>query len=249
MIVNKLEQKLLQGEVSDLCRAALIASGVATQSEMDSYLGRLDGLWRSIPLETLAPQSKLEVAQRLFHWLWQRRPARYRSGGSFKLTDVLEAELDSASQAIGNCLGLTLLYNVLLERLDLQPRAVHLDSAFGIGPHVFTVMHLEECRPEPVEGRSIDIENIFPHGFDYKGHLGHPQRKEWDSRQLVADVYASRGSQCFEAGKLEAAVDSYERALALNPTHPTATLNRAMALTELGRGEEASQGLAEESLA
>ena len=262
MKVSELEERLLRGEVGELCRAALIASGVATQPEMDSYLGRLDRLWRSIPPETFAPESKLEMAQRLFQWLWQRKPARYRSGGNFKLTEVLEAELDSTSQAVGNCLGLTLLYHVLLERLGLQPRAVHLDHAFGIGPHVFTALRfegrcpelVEECRPstgsgghpELAEGRSIDIENIFPYGFDYKGHLGHPQRKEWDARQLVADIYASRGNQCFEMGKLEAAVDLYEKAMGLNPTHPTAALNRAVALAELGRGGEVGETVAEE---
>ena len=255
MRVNALEERLLQGEITDLCRAALIASGVATRSQVDSYLSLLDRLWRSIPAEVLAPRSKLEAAQGLFRWLWQRKPARYRSGGHFKLSDVLEAEMDSTSEAVGNCLGLTLLYNVLLERLGLRPRAVHLDHAFGIGPHVFTVLHFEGRRPERsaeltprlVEGRSIDIENIFPHGFDYKGHLGDPQRKEWDSRQLVGDIYASRGNQCFEAGKLEAAVDLYDKAMVLNPTHPTAALNRAMALAELGKTEEAGKGLAEHS--
>jgi len=239
MRVNALEERLLRGEVGDLCQAALIASGVATRSQMNSYLSLLDRLWHSIPAEALAARSEVEAARRLFQCLWQRKPARYRSGGHFKLSDVLEAEMDSTSEAVGNCLGLTLLYNVLLERLGLRPRAVHLDHAFGIGPHVFTVLHFE--------GRSLDIENIFPHGFDYKGHLGDPQRKEWDSRQLVGDIYASRGNQCFEAGKLEAAVDLYDKAMVLNPTHPTAALNRAMALAELGKTEEAGKGLAEHS--
>ena len=224
-MTNELEEQLLGRAVSDLCRIALIASGVETPDQLNSYMAKFQELFLDIPIEVALASHELERIGRLFDWLWRRKPARYQSGGNFKLTDVLDVELDPARQTVGNCLGLTLLYNVLLERLGFSPTAVHLDSAFGRGPHVFTVLHLER--------HSLDIENILLDGFDYRGHLSNPHRKEWDNYGLAADIYTSEGNLLFEAGRLEDAVSSYDKAILLNSDHPTAVLNRSMALAAL----------------
>ena len=122
---------------------------------------------------------------------------------------------------------------MLGQRLGLKLRAVQLEDAFGLGPHVFTVLY--------VAGSSIDAENVFPHGFDYRGHLDNPQQQEWGDRELIADIYHSMANSLFEQQELERAIESYDRAIRLNPKYTKARLNKGIALVELGRIAEARE--------
>lgn len=112
-------------------------------------------------------------------------------------------------------------------------KAVQLEYAFGLGPHVFSVLY--------VGGHSIDIENVFPYGFDYREHKGDPKRNEWGIRELVADIYHSMANSFFEQGKLNSAIENYEKAIALNPKYSKARLNKGIAVVELGRLAEARE--------
>jgi len=231
--IDKLEKTLLtseKGEKIDLAQGALIASGVNDEREFNRHLAKIDRLCQEIAQAQKG--SDVERAREIFHWLWWAKPRRYEYRGSFKLSDVLDAVLGEKEQ-VGNCLGLTILYNVLAQRSGLDVTAVHLEDAFGIGPHVFTVLH--------VGGRSIDIENIFPDGFDYRGHKGNPQREEWGDRELIADIYHSVANDLFEQGKWEVAIENYDKAIMLNPEYTKACLNKGIALAELGRVEEARE--------
>ncbi len=234
--IARLEKTLLEGEKSeiDLAQGALIASGVQTGQEFDRYLAKIDQLCQRIAEALSDESSDWEKAKGIFNWLWRAKPHRYEYGGNFKLTDALDAQLEEKEQ-VGNCLGLTLLYNVLAPRFGLEVRAAHLEDAFGLGPHVFTVLY--------IRGRTIDVENIFPNGFDYRGHRGAPQREEWGDRQLIADIYHSVANDFFTQGKWESAIENYDKALMLHPKYTKACLNKGIALVELGRIEEAREWL------
>lgn len=227
-----LEARFLQGAKIDLDQGALIASGVNRESVFTEYLAKIDQLCHRIAEALSCQGGDLEKARGIFDWLWRAKPNRYQYQGNFKLSDVLDAQL-GAQDKIGNCLGLTVLYNVLAQRFGLEVRAVQLEDAFGMGPHVFSVLY--------AEGRSIDIENVFPYGFDYQGHLYNPQRKEWGDRELIADIYHSMANSFFERGKLERAIEGYDRAIRLNPAYTRARLNKGIALVELGRVGEARE--------
>ena len=226
-----MEAALLNGAVVDLAQGALLASGVDNEHVLARYLAQIDQLCHQIGAEAVSDKGgDLKKAKRIFHWLWRAKPRRYQRQGNFKLSDVLDAQM-GANDEVGNCLGLTLLYNVLAQRFGLKVRAVQLEDAFGLGPHVLTVL----C----VAGRSIDIENGFPHGFDYRGHLENSQRQEWGDRELIADIYHSVANSLFEQAKLESALESYDKAIRLNPEYTKARLNKGIVLVELGRFEEA----------
>jgi len=228
-----LEAMLLEGGKIELDQGALIASGVETEHVFNSYLSRIDQLCQRIDAEAFRSKgSDAERAKEIFHWLWRTKPYRYHYGGNFKLTDVLDSQLGEKDK-VGNCLGLTVLYNVLCQRFGLEVKAVQLEHAFGLGPHVFSVLY--------VGGRCIDIENVFPYGFDYRGHEGDPQRREWGSGELVADIYHSMANSFFEQGKLNSAIENYDKAIALNPKYSKARLNKGIALVELGRLVEARE--------
>ena len=228
-----LEATLPRSGKIDLAQGALIASGVNNEQVLAQYLAQIEQLCIQIGAEAVSHHGgDLEKAKRIFDWLWRAKPRRYRYQGNFKLTDVLDAQLGEKDE-VGNCLGLTLLYNVLGQRFSLKVRARQLEDAPGLGPHVFSVLY--------VAGNSIDVENVFPHGFDYRGHLDNPQRQEWGDRELIADIYHSIANSLFEQRELERAIESYDKAISLNPEYTKARLNKGIALVELGRVAEAME--------
>lgn len=231
-----LERALVSGERTDLAQGALIASGVDTWQELNRYLARLEQLCRSTAGAVDEAGSDYEAARVVFEWLWRPKPHRYRPQGSFRLTEVLEAQGGRRRQ-VGNCLGLTVLYNVIARRFGLSVRASYMEDAFGRGPHVCSVLELAE--------RGVDIENTLPDGFDYAGHHGVYRREGWGDRELVADIYHSAGNELFAAGEWEGAVVSYEKSIEMNPQYTKAYINKGLALIELGRVDEAERWLRE----
>jgi len=80
----------------------------------------------------------------------------------------------------------------------------------------------------------MDVENILPQGFDYKGHKENPYRVEWGDRELVADIYQSAGTESFQRQEFREALRNYDLALKLYPGYEKARLNRAILLDRMG---------------
>ena len=233
--INRLESNLLankKDEGVDLAQGALLASGVSSDKEMFLYLNKIDKLCDLIAASTPDCTGDIDKARCIFDWLWETTPHRYKSEGHCKLTAVIDAQYRN-DKDIGNCLGLTVLYNVIAQMFGLSVKAVYLESAFGPGPHVCSLLVLN--------GKTIDIENIFLNGFDYHAHRNAPTREEWGDRELIADIYASVGNDLFAAGKMNRAIENYEKAIQLNPKYNRPLLNKGMALVEAGRTKEAEE--------
>lgn len=232
--LSKLEKKLFDSPKPDLAQGSLAASGIRTVRELERYLLRISTLCQQFE-GAIKGKDELEKAKTIFDWLWQTKPNRSERQGNFRLTEVLDAQLDPNAEKVGNCLGLTVLYNVLAQRFGLKAKAIHVEDALGQGPHVFSILETGQW--------SVDIEHIFPNGFDFKGHAGNPQRTLWGDTELIADIYHSTGNKLFEQGNHGEAVQSYSKAILLNPKYTKARLNRALALFLLGRDEEARKDL------
>jgi len=209
----------------NLEKEALLASGIQGENRLADYAKRLDYLHEHFLHQILSPPHPTGKARDLFHWLWNEKPTRYGPHGHFRLSDVIDAQLNKANARVGNCLGLTLLYNCFLRRMGLHAEALYLENAFGMGPHVLTLLQIEEC--------FIDIENILPDGFDFKGHLHDPSRTRWGDRELVADIYHSLGNELFSKGEWVKALENYEMALHLNPRYEKARLNKAIVVDKM----------------
>ena len=209
----------------DLEKEALRASGIREESQIAAYQAKLAELHQAFSRETAPVVHPLSRAESLFSWLWKRKPSRYKRHGPFELTETIDAQLGPSNQAVGNCLGLTLLYNCLLRRLGLVAEALHLKYAFERGPHVLSCLQTEDSL--------LDIEHVFPHGFGYRDHLNNPTRTRWGDRALVADIYHSLGNRLFERRDWTSALTQYNLAIDLNPEYEYARLNRAILLQNM----------------
>lgn len=175
------------------------------------------------------PSDPYKKAKVLFQWLWGEKPTRYKTQGHYRLNLVIDAQLSEEVQHIGNCLGLTLLYNCLLRRIGIHAEAIYLENAFEMAPHVLTLL--------PIENSFIDVENILPDGYDYQGHLNHPSRIRWGDKELVADIYHSKGNEYFYKNEWDKALENYEICLRLNPNYEKAHLNQAILLDKIRMNE------------
>lgn len=164
-------------------------------------------------------------AKQAFDWLWQKKPNRYQPKGLYKLSDVVESQLSQEKPAVGNCLGLTILYNCLLRRIGVEAKALHLEYAFGMGSHILSLV--------PGGHTEIHIENIFQQGFDYKGHLKNPSATRWEDWEVVADIYHSFGNELFERGEFTKALTNYDKAIELNPLYEKAKLNKLVLMDKI----------------
>jgi len=233
--IERLKNKLLankRAEATDLASAALIATGITSYREIVRYTNKLDQLCEVINQFVANNDDEVDKARVIFHWLWISKPHRYKPEGHYKIADVIDAQMGHARN-VGNCLGLTILYNIIAQRFSLNAKATYLENAFGRGPHVFSILVVGDT--------VVDIENVFPNGFDYPGHLNPSERHFWNDQELIADVYNSMGNDLFASGKKSRAIECYDKAIVLNPGYKKPYLNKGMALVELGRNEEAEE--------
>ncbi len=109
--------------------------------------------------------------------------------------------------------------------MDIHAEALYLENAFGIGPHVLTLLQTEKS--------ILDVENILADGFDYRGHHAQPARTKWGDREIVADIYHSIGNESFEERDYLEALKNYDIAITLNPGYEKARLNKAILLDRI----------------
>jgi tetratricopeptide (TPR) repeat protein len=228
--MQNLELALFASEDITLEEGALIASGVREEHALKSYLEKLS---RLIGQVRFLEEEKDEYSRgrRLFDWLWQDKPARYKSRGPFRLTEVIEAQLSETKSEVGNCLGLTLLFNILAKKSDLGVEAAYLEDVSGANPHVISVIKFR--------GKSIDVDHMSAMGYDSLPQVWAVKRVGWGDRELIADIYHSEANLLFYQGKYEEALENYDKSLRLNPHYDKAYINAAMVLFLLGKQEEA----------
>ncbi len=188
MLLTELEEQLFNksenGNLSmGLPGAAFIASGLDS-IQIEEYMKRFNDFSTNIR-DKIKGDDKRKDAEAIFHWLWKTKPNRYERGGNFRLHLVIDAYWGE-TEKVGNCLGLTTLYNSLVQEFGIPMKTAYLENFMGF-PHVFSILFSDEGK--------IPIENIFPNGFDYDSHKHNREIAVWDNLHLVADIYNSRANE------------------------------------------------------
>jgi len=166
-----------------LPKAGFIASGVDFD-QLETYMKRFTQITTHLD-DLVTGDDQLDDARAIFDWSWKSKPHRYERGGSFKLTQVIDAQLGE-SDNVGNCLGLTTLYNSITQAFHIPMTAAYIDDFQGY-PHVFSILY---SGTEP-----IPIENIYSEGFDFDVHRHDARIAVWKNLNLIADIYNSRANE------------------------------------------------------
>ena len=242
----------------DIGRAALlVAREDRPDLDVDAYLRRLDEiaarLRRRLPEGTAAAEA---VRQTVAVVQPRNRPRRRPSGRrrrrraavfdlSVRASDMpakgLPPQIDLArilDGAGGNCLGLTLLYLAVAERVGLPLHGVSAPEHFFVRyDDGVTRINLEPTRGgrTPVKDRAyIQSGRISRDSLDRGIHL----RTE-SKRQVLASLLANRAGYRAVQGELGAAYGDALRALAVKPYWPQAYVNRGLVHELAGRAREA----------
>ncbi|MDY6967655.1 MAG: tetratricopeptide repeat protein [Spirochaetota bacterium] len=217
-----------QNNSFNLGKEALIASGINDDFQLNHYMNKLNKLYDIFIQEGSASHNDLTKAKELFNWLWAKKPLRYKRNGEYKLHNVVDAQTSEHNREVGNCLGLTLLYNCLAKKTGIVIESLYLEHAFENGPHVLSIIEIENSQ--------IDVENILSKGFDYKEHANNSTRTRWGDKELVAEIYNSMGNELFEKGELNLALEYYNKSIKMNPSHELAQLNKIILLDKMSMG-------------
>jgi len=204
-----LEKELIsmcKTENFDLATSGFIASGIKDGSELDSYLNRFGRLVSDIGSDERVGDATRGVnkAKAVFDWLWNSKPKRYNS--TSKLTEVLNNQL-SKGDGVGCCIGLTLFYNSICQRLNIDMGAVltTILESRPVSPHMYSAINT---------GRGIVlIENTLKDGFDIKKGKG----KIIDNQKLIQWFLYDQSNDCEKAGECRKAFSLEEVALRISP--------------------------------
>src|SRR4030067_2434486 len=130
----------------NLEKEALLTSGIKGKDALAIYENKLHLVIHQFLSKISPVPDPLTKARVLFSWLWEEKPTRYERHGHFRLNHAIDAQLNKENPTVGNCLGLTLLYNCLLRRMGIRAEALYLENAFGVGPHALTILQIEAVR-------------------------------------------------------------------------------------------------------
>ena len=220
----------------DIGRAALlVAKEQRPDLELDEYLGRLDEMAASLRRRLPEGISAQKAVVRLVEVVQPEgtpTPTAVRD----TVPEGLPPQIDITRMldgARGNCLGISLLYLAVAERVGLP---IHGVSA----PEHFFVRFddgVTRINIEPTLGGRVvpdrdyrDRRHISPDAEDRGVYL----RTE-SKRQVIASLIANRAGYLALSGMPDAALEDAERALAIKPYWPQAYVNRGLAHEMLER--------------
>ncbi len=147
--ITPLEKEMLadadDGRLDDfsLVDAAFIASGVPDRKGLEIYRGKYRQLLGKVKRATRGAVGERERARRAFVAMHEAVLERY----GLHAVDMIGV----FSRGEYNCVSATILYDALLEELDIESSAVLVPS------HTYALVR--------VDGEEVEVETTSPHGF------------------------------------------------------------------------------------
>lgn len=230
----------------DVGRAALLAArDERPELDISSYLARLDELAaelaRRLPKGISARRAAEEFA-RFARMVLTRKTGRAAAHLTEASAGSLPPEMDIAYILDGgraNCLGATLLCLAIAERVGLPIVGVAAPEHYFVRFDDGTIqlnMELTRGARFVSDREYIRERRISPEAIERGIYL----RSE-SKRQTLASLLANRAGCRAIAGKLEAALEDAERALAVKPYWPQAHVNKGLALELAGKTRQAEE--------
>jgi len=231
---------LPEGEI-DIGRAVLlVAREDRPDLDVDGYVRRLDDLAARLRRRLPPGATVHEAVSRLVEVVQPAASVAARPSVPAGGVSTLPPEIDLArilDGEPGNCLGLSLLYLAVAERVGIPMRGVsapeHFFVRFDDGVSRVNAEPTRDGRPVPDrvyrQRRGISAESIA---------RGVYLRSE-SKRQVLASLLANRAGYRALAGRLDDAFADAERALAVKPYWPQGYVNRGLAHELAGRRREA----------
>ena len=192
-----------------LLEGGLIASGIASPFRVQ-YANQISNAIKEIKVST-GQTTDRKKAQAVFDFMHKKILKNYK-----KSATTLDLALRDGTY---NCLSSTLLYNILLESVGIDAKAVVLPT------HVYTIIK--------IKGQTIEVENTTPLGFDVLSNKIAQQalkrltgynygdigkfREIVGNKGLVAYTYANRASFEDKAGQYQAAFQDALKSYAIFP--------------------------------
>jgi regulator of sirC expression with transglutaminase-like and TPR domain len=232
---------VLPDDEIDIGRAMLLAARDERAGlDVDGYLARLDELAARLRRRLPEGISAHEALRQLTQVVQPEGVPSRRTGNDRGGTGGLPAEIDISrllDGARGNCLGISLLYLAVAERVGLPLYGVsapeHFFVRFDDG--------VKRINIEPTMGGRIvaDREYVAQRRISNEAVERGIYLRTESKRQVVASLLANRAGYRALAGMLPEALDDAERALAIKPYWPQAHVNRGLALELSGDVEGA----------
>lgn len=225
--------------------AALLASGVADAARRDRLVGHIDRLEGAARVALAGEARPFARGRRLLEWMHATILSGGYDAGQTDVSSVLET-------GRYNCVSSALLYALLGTRLGLDVRGIEVpDHALAIvydGSRAADVETTTLRGFDPARDRAALAAFTERTGFAYIPGTHAGKRRETSLLGLVALTYYNHGVEANRAGRYEAALRSYYRALRLDPGLDSAVKN---SLATLGRwaGARAETGDFEGALA
>jgi regulator of sirC expression with transglutaminase-like and TPR domain len=224
----------------DIGTAVLLAAQ-DERSDVDerAYHARLDALAARVRRRLPEGVSVAEAVEQLVRVV---QPAGVASGRAEVGADSFPAEIDAcriAEGARGNCLGISLLYLAVAERVGLPVYGVSAPEHFFVRlDDGITKVNIEPTRG----GRWVSDKEYrrWRAVCEEAEQRGIYLRSE-SKRQVIASLLANRAGYRASAGRCHEAIEDAERALAIKPYWPQAYVNRGLAYEGIGQRKRAEE--------
>lgn len=193
----------------DLVKSAFIASGIKDRGKLKFYLERFNDLCLKISLDKRFITATTDVGkgQAIADYLWDGKPNRAERSndefGTWRLSEVLDNQL-SDQEVVGNCVGLSVLYNSIANQLGLVTSFVETDN------HTYTILESNKDRTvvENTVNERIGIRKL-------RGRIISDQK-------LIKKLLLRSAIYCERQGDYQAAFEYEKTKLMINPNRENA---------------------------
>lgn len=178
-------------------KACLIASGVNTEKNMQTYLAKIHTIMQHIEQETKVTKTNdpLEKSTIIFNWL-QEHANEGVYNDCYDLRDTLNLK-------VGNCLSYAIRFTVVCRNFGIDIKNIFIPG------HIYNMV--------VSNGTAHYFEHTHSDGVVKNVDKYHPQKKIMKDKELIAEIYLYKARNTNSGLKFDESIVLCQRALLCNP--------------------------------